>query len=78
MTLFNNKSLQIDDLTIESSEDKVSFYGSIDFDRSKEGLEKALRVQNVLNAMILSMQNEELPEKIEVIERKTVPNPFTF
>lgn len=75
---FANESecLQIRGLTIENRVDRVSFFGSLDITRDKEGLAAAKNLKAVLDLTLVELEKADLPEKITVSETDTVENPF--
>ncbi|MFA4834841.1 MAG: hypothetical protein WC749_02050 [Dehalococcoidia bacterium] len=81
MIPFNESgSLQVDELTIESREDRVTLYGSVDITRDWQGLDKARALKEVVDRIAFALEREEadgaLPEVIQVQEPETVVNPF--
>lgn len=75
---FQNESecLQINGLTIENRLDRVSLYGSLDITRDKEGLEKVVKLKEIVDSVVAAMTDVELPDKVEVEQPDTVKNPF--
>lgn len=58
----------ISELTIENRLDRVSIYGSVDITRDKQGLEYVLDLKRQINAIAEYLKNEELPDRVEVVE----------
>ena len=71
-----NQSISINELTLESSEDKLVIYGDLDITRDKEGLEKLNKLLNILELTKEKLLKEKLPEKIENKNSFIVKNPF--
>lgn len=71
-----NQSISINELTLESSEDKLVIYGDLDITRDKEGLEKLNKLLNILELTKEKLLKEKLPEKIENKNSVIVKNPF--
>lgn len=78
ISAFQNESevVTIEELTIENRLDRVSIHGSIDITRDKEGLENILALKRQIDTITEYLKRADLPEKIEVLEAKTVSNPF--
>jgi hypothetical protein len=66
----------ISELTIENRLDRVSVYGSVDITRDKQGLEYVLDLKRQIDAIAEYLKRADLPDKIEILEAKTVENPF--
>lgn len=64
------------ELTIENRLDRVSIYGSVDITRDKQGLEYILDLKRQIDAIAEQMKNEELPDRVEVVEAREVGNPL--
>ncbi len=71
-------SLNDTELSIENKIDRVSFFGSLDITKDKIGLDHALKLQSLLNAIVEVLGKSDLPDKIEVDEGAVVEvkNPF--
>ncbi len=71
-------SLNDTELSIENKIDRVSFFGSLDITKDKTGLDHALKLQSLLNAIVEVLGKSDLPDKIEVDEGAVVEvkNPF--
>jgi hypothetical protein len=75
---FENESetVNIDELVIENRLDRVSIYGSIDITKDKIGLEKIRAIKQQIDRIANKLENENLPDEIEILAAKTVANPF--
>ncbi len=78
MTPFGNESFKIGSLTLESSGDRLSLYGSLDLTRSREGLADARQLAGVLNTLVAALEREgsRLPERPDPPVTGTMDNPF--
>lgn len=76
---FQNESetLQIGQLTIENRLDRVSFYGSLDITRDKEGLANARQLMGILGLVVAKLESEDLPDQVTVEPTDSVKNPFS-
>jgi len=76
---FQNESetLQIGDLTIENRLDRVSFYGSLDITRDKEGLANARQLMAILGTVVKRLESEDLPDQVAIKLTDSVENPFS-
>ncbi len=63
------------DFTVENRLDRVSFYGSLDLTRDREGLAKARLLLAVLGATVDALEAAPLPERIALDAVDEVPNP---
>ncbi len=70
--------ITISGLTIENRLDKVSFYGSLDITRDKQGQEFLFELKHQIDAIVEQMKKEDLPDRVETIEDKEVDNPFSL
>jgi hypothetical protein len=75
---FQNESetLQISELTIENRLDRVSFYGSLDITKDKEGLANAQQLMDILGMVVMKLDGENLPDQVTVEPTDSVKNPF--
>lgn len=75
---FENESevVIIEDLTFENRTDRVSISGGIDITRDKIGLEKIRAIKKQIDKIANKLENENLPDEIEVLAAKIVQNPF--
>jgi hypothetical protein len=76
---FGNESeaLDIAGLTVENRVDRVSIFGSTDIPRDQEGLERALTLKAVIDAIVTKLQAEDLPAEVAtggIVDK--VDNPF--
>ena len=69
-------SLDIGGLTLENNEDRVSIYGSLNIGRDRQGLAQAKQLQTIINDMVQTLEQQNLPTQIETFEAKRVKNPF--
>lgn len=75
--LDTQKSITIDDLTIEDNTDRVSLFGSLNLSRDQVGLSQAKVLRDVLNQLIGELEAQaDLPERLQVLQPKMVKNPF--
>ena len=63
-----NAAIDLDDLTLESSPEKILLYGSIDITRDKLGYSKLKQLLSILNPILTDMEQTMLPEKLEFEE----------
>ena len=75
---FENESetINIDEFVIENRLDRVSIYGSIDITKDKIGLEKIRAIKKQIDKIANKLENEDLPDEIEILAVKIVQNPF--
>ncbi len=78
MNAFSNTSLQIQDMTIESSSDTIAFYGTLELRRTAESLEDAKRLYAVLKEAIKTLEAGPLDTSpaIDPAAIQTIKNPF--
>lgn len=69
-------SLDIGGLTLENNEDRVSIYGSLNIGRDRQGLAQVKQLQTIINDMVQTLEQQNLPAQIETFEAKRVKNPF--
>lgn len=69
-------SLDIGGLTVENNEDRVSIYGSLNIGRDRQGLAQVKQLQTIINDMVQTLEQQNLPAQIETFEAKRVKNPF--
>lgn len=70
-------SFSIGGMTVENRLDRISIYGSLDITKDKEGLEYALKLKRIIDSSVDALKREKnLPDKIEILEVESVPNPF--
>lgn len=53
---FDDSSIELDGLTIESAADRIALYGSLDILKDEMGLEKARNLVQYLNKTIISLE----------------------
>ncbi len=76
---FENESdsWSIDQLTIENRVDQLEIYGSLSVTRDKVGLERALRLKDIIDAAVEALQDDAaLPDRITFKPTDSVDNPF--
>lgn len=70
----------IDDLTIEDNGERLSIYGSLNITLDKVGLEKAIKLKNILNEATNHMLHQsalgKLPDELPPQDTEEVNNPF--
>ncbi len=78
LNAFENESevVVIEDLTFENRTDRVSISGGIDITRDKIGLEKIRTIKKEIDKIANKLENEDLPDEIEILVVKIVRNPF--
>ncbi|SUD92213.1 hypothetical protein [Psychrobacter phenylpyruvicus] len=55
----DHQSLQIGELVFENQTDKVIAYGDIEITKNKQGLEQALKLQQLFNLIVAKLQSAE-------------------
>ena len=76
---FENESdsVGIDELTVENRVDQLEIYGSLSITRDKAGLERALQLEDIVDAAVKALQNDAaLPDRIAFKPTDKVDNPF--
>lgn len=72
--------IQINGLTIENRIDRVSVFGSIDFTNDNIGLDKALQVKQIIDAVVVQLECDSkkgtLPNAVQIEKLVSVDNPF--
>lgn len=75
-----DRSITIDDLTIENNGERLSLYGNLNISEDQVGLNKAITLHRYLGAALkhLNQLNEEgkLPFQLPLVETSEVDNPF--
>ena len=71
-----SESLNLEGLTIENREDRVSIFGSIDITRDLEGLENARILKTLFDDILAVLDSGTLPDKISDDPPENVENPF--
>lgn len=69
-------SVALDEMTIENRVDRIALYGSLQITRDKIGLQLARQLQELLNATVATLEQEDLPERIASKPADRIPNPF--
>jgi len=69
--------LQLADLNIENRIDRVSFYGSLDITRDKEGLTHARQLMGILEMVITNIEKSNLPDHVTIKPTDGRKNPFS-
>ncbi|XID74773.1 hypothetical protein ACF3NA_09700 [Alkanindiges sp. WGS2144] len=72
----NTASFAIGDLTFENNDERVSMYGSMNIGRDQQGLAQAKKLQAIINDMVAYLEEQDLPEQVEIFSAKMVRNPF--
>lgn len=75
---FQNESetAQVGGMTIENRLDRVSFFGQIDITKDKKGLQDLKVLAALVNTMLTTMENTDLPDEIEIDATVKVKSPF--
>lgn len=69
--------LTIDNLSVENREDRVALQGGIELTRDRRGLALARKLKAMLDAVVTTLEADKaLPEAVEVVKLRSVPNPF--
>ena len=71
-----NESSSIYDLTLENQVDCVSLYGNLQITKDQVGLKAAKALQQLINAVVIALEKEELPAQIERKPEQEIENPF--
>jgi hypothetical protein len=69
-------SVAIDDLTIENRLDRISIYGSVQITKDKAGLQHARKLKELIDAAVVTLEKENLPDHVVVTPPQKVKNPF--
>lgn len=70
------ESVQIDDLTIENQIDCISVYGNLQITKDQLGLKNAKALQDLIDAVVAVLEQENLPIQIERQVNQEIDNPF--
>ena len=70
------ESIQLGDLTIENRLDRLELYGSLQITKDKAGLKLAKSLKEIIDATLLALQSEKLPDHISITGTDSVENPF--
>lgn len=71
-----NESSAIDDLILENQVDCVSLYGNLQITKDQVGLQTAKVLQQFINDVVMTLEKDDLPEKIERLPEQEIDNPF--
>jgi hypothetical protein len=72
-----SESIAIDGLTVENRIDQLEIYGSLAITRDQLGLERALRLKQLVDAAVQALQDDAaLPDRITLKPTDRVDNPF--
>ncbi|WP_317205681.1 hypothetical protein [Janthinobacterium sp.] len=63
-------------LMVENRVDRITISGDIDLTADQAGLASARQLQQLLAAIIATLEGQELPAKLPPAPVKTVDNPF--
>lgn len=66
----------IGELSLENRSDRVSIHGNVDLTRDKQGLRLALELKTRLDQIVVVLQAERLPERVEIEPPGEGKNPF--
>ena len=72
----DHQSTAIDDLTVENQQDCVSLYGNIQITKDQIVLQHAKALQSLINAIVTTLEQADLPEQIEHLPEQEIDNPF--
>lgn len=70
------ESVQIDDLTIENQIDCISVYGNLQITKDQLGLKNAKALQDLIDAVVAVLEQENLPIQTERQANQEIDNPF--
>jgi len=68
--------LTIGQLTLENRLDRITIVGDLDLTADQQGLAYALQLQQLLNAIVSSLEAQNLPPQLTPVAASTVANPF--
>ncbi len=68
--------LHFGQLMVENRVDRITISGDIDLTADQAGLASARQLQQLLAAIIATLEGQELPAKLPPAPVKTVDNPF--
>lgn len=69
-------SLALGNLTIENRLDRIEVYGEIQITKDNQGLRQAIELKEIVDAVVASLQNQNLPPQIAPPVVSRVKNPF--
>ena len=67
---------EIGNLKIENRTDRVSVHGDLDITRDQAGLANARTLKTLIDAVVTSLESEDVPAALSTLPIKTVKNPF--
>lgn len=74
------ESYQLDDLTLENQLDVINIYGNLQLYQDQYSLQQAQHLltlmQNIVGHLQNLQQQNQLPEKVGLMESRWVDNPF--
>lgn len=77
---FDNRSFTLGDLTVESAEDVISVYGSLDIRRDQTGLTSARALSDYFTSLVAELERQNSKELLTSSESLELPiqrsNPF--
>lgn len=65
---FGDASFEIEGLTVESAEDRVSLHGSLDLTRDQAGLAKARKLRDYLGALVEALESDPHLPKVTPVD----------
>lgn len=65
---FGDASFEIERLTVESAEDRVSLHGSLDLTRDQAGLAKARKLRDYLGALVEALESDPHLPKVTPVD----------
>lgn len=71
-----DQSSAIYDLTLENEVDCVSLYGNLQITKDQAGLKAAKALQSFINEVVMVLEAQSLPEKIQRQPEQEIENPF--
>lgn len=69
-------SHSIHDLTLENQFDCINLYGNLQIAKDQQGLEVAKTLQAFINDVVTTLEQQDLPEKIQLQQPQDIENPF--
>lgn len=75
---YSNESdvISIDGLSIENRTDRIDINGGITITKDKSGLSNIKTLKKVIDNILLTLEQEPLPDSIKITQDKEVPNPL--
>ena len=68
--------LMIGQLTLENRLDRITIAGDLDLTADQQGLAYARQLQQLVNAIVTSLEAQQLPLQVTPVAATTVANPF--